>query len=256
MFVQAVIQGVELMRISSLSRVLQMPSITANTNGCAVLKCREVLNLKCKVKRKSAVHILKVFLMSVSGLVFLSACDPSNVHDGKWSPEDKKLVANCLVQLKEALLPIIAQGGDQDPEKNASGHVNESKKQLYSAYLDLVVKKYALEKDITERSPWEERMKFEHYFKECKEHRLVTDKNEKHENAAELREKALAEWDSAIKSDMDKRTRNLKRLAVSVKTVNTQGARYDSYKLKDGRVISCSTKVSDTGTFMNCDGNP
>lgn len=69
--------------------------------------------------------------------------------------------------------------------------------------------------------------------------------------------KALEEWDAAIRENTTDTRKELRKAAVSHRTTNRNGVRIDTYVLKDGRSVICSTTVrGNSPAIMNCDGQP
>lgn len=70
--------------------------------------------------------------------------------------------------------------------------------------------------------------------------------------------KALEEFDDAIRDNTQKRRNILEKAAVSHKHYNiSANIAVDSYTMKDGRYITCSTKVLPTApAVFDCDGEP
>jgi hypothetical protein len=69
--------------------------------------------------------------------------------------------------------------------------------------------------------------------------------------------KALDAWDQAIRTNNETMLADLQKHAVQHKVVNTAGFKIDSFVLKDGRVIQCTTTAGGNGpAITNCDGEP
>lgn len=79
---------------------------------------------------------------------------------------------------------------------------------------------------------------------------------EMQKSATEERERALTEWDTVSRSNIDERRKKLEKASRKVMTDSSGSTRVDTYYLKKGGTVNCSTKVTDSGTFMNCDGEP
>lgn len=78
----------------------------------------------------------------------------------------------------------------------------------------------------------------------------------KKQEAADLRYKALGDWDKAIRDEAAERRQRLERASTSVRTTNKDGVRVDQYILKKGGIIGCTTTVNGNSPAMfKCDGD-
>lgn len=70
-------------------------------------------------------------------------------------------------------------------------------------------------------------------------------------------QKSLAEADEAIRSVNGRTTKRLQAASVHHTLSNRNGVRIDTYTLKDGRSVICSTTVRGSAPpIMNCDDEP
>lgn len=162
--------------------------------------------------------------MVIGGLI--AGCDPSNVPSESWVKEHRADAQKCISSIDTRGI-----GTNRVPERV----------------------RYILD-DANHRG-WQERLEFEIYLKECQNQTMFTGYQKK-ENPAELREKALSEWDNAIRDDIEQRRKELKKASKKVVTDSTGSVRVDAYHLKKGGTIYCTTKVTDSGAIMKCDGEP
>lgn len=161
--------------------------------------------------------------VGIAGLV--AGCDPSNVRSKSWVEEHRSEAQECIAAIEK---DGIHNGRSfEDVRRTLDGSTHRG---------------------------WEDRIRFEIYLRECEDRTMFTG-YKKREDPAELREKALAEADNAIRDDIDDRRIRLKKASKHHEIKVLGRNRFDTYEMKDGRVIVCRTKVNDIGTLMDCDGD-
>lgn len=156
----------------------------------------------------------------------ITGCDPSNVKSRSW-------VENHLPEAQECIARIEKDGIHNGRDFKDVHHI------LNKAH----------------GGGWQDRQKFEIYLNECQNQTMFYG-YQKREDSAELRAKALDTWDNTIRNDIEQRRKALRTASNKVVTDSSGSVRVDAYYLKKGGTIHCSTKVTDSGTFMNCDGQP
>lgn len=161
--------------------------------------------------------------IGIAGLI--AGCDPSNVRSKSWVEEHRSEAQECLAAIER---DGIHNGRDLEDVRRTF--------------------------DSSTHQGWEDRMRFEIYLSECKDRTMFTG-YKKREDPAELREKALAEADNAIRDDIENRRARLNKASRHHEIKVLGHNRFDTYDMKDGRVIICRTKVNDIGPLMDCDGD-
>lgn len=69
--------------------------------------------------------------------------------------------------------------------------------------------------------------------------------------------KALEEWDAAIRNNTDDRRKRLASIAVGHTMTNKHGMRIDRYELRNGQTVVCTTTAGGPGAaIFDCDGEP
>lgn len=69
--------------------------------------------------------------------------------------------------------------------------------------------------------------------------------------------RALEQWDTAIRDNTADTRKKLEKAAAKYWMTNRNGVRVDTYVLKDGRSVICSTTIrGNSAAIMNCDGEP
>lgn len=69
--------------------------------------------------------------------------------------------------------------------------------------------------------------------------------------------KSRDEWDKIVREDIPVRRKKLQSVSVNHTMSNRNGIRIDSYQMKNGSLVICSTTVHPSaGPNMNCDGEP
>lgn len=184
--------------------------------------------------------------LPVLGVWLLVACEPSSVPSGRWTPEQIRVADECVKRLGTELKPLLAQGADKE------GAVPRD---LYDQYYKYHSAQVALNDRPGPGGSMSSRIEYGYYLDKCKSGDLFRE-YVKREDPAELRAKALDEWDNATRANTDDLRKRLQKASKRVETDSSGSVRVDAYHLKDGRIIYCTTKVFSTGApNMKCDGD-
>lgn len=96
--------------------------------------------------------------------------------------------------------------------------------------------------------------------KEIADVEVLFKKKLSYQTMAESREEGLKsrdEWDKIVREDIPVRRKNLQTASVRHTMSNSHGVRIDTYMMKNGTSVICSTTVHPSaGPNMNCDGEP
>lgn len=219
-------------------------------------------------------HKKSIVLFAIASTIVLSGCSSKPDPDSNFNPATQQAeLQTCLEKLKPMVEDIERKGldrGDYVPGseltvKNVTfryyqglmwgyrqlhvylswGSMTPEKKQAAGPFIcplraDFTSHENAIKKEIAE---------VEALFKKKLSYQSL-------EETREEGRKALDEWDKVLRDDIADRKKKLEAASIRHTMSNRHGVRIDTYTLKSGRSIICSTTVPSTGPIMNCDGEP